>query len=414
MSTAPAVALYLSRSPSNPVSDPFCSHSLQCSVWVKPHHFYSFVDDPHAPTLLTKLMARIQPSVVYVASEKSASVTAGQVVTKLNLQEDDLRFIETLEAKKTLDEVHKRLSRNLSLSRRVSTDPTLSSTPMRLALGLYFQQIQQDEDMTEMISGKLLQDAYLALDETAAATLFLWPEQSGEDATKKDSSSLYGILSQPIQTIMGQRRLAHLLRQPLVDLNVIQERQDAVAALVQAAVGRDSVREGLRFNIDVDKLADKLSTYAQDETTPGIPKGTARQALQALYHLYLVAAQRLPTLCERLETANVVAESGNTLLNELYQGLQKATNELHRAGELAEAVLDLDQAPTEYLVRSSYSDELQDVANEIAQLQSQVEECHADMNQAWAQASGVNNAVRLETLSDKEWQFRKCTIRSKS
>jgi len=98
------------------------------------------------------------------------------------------------------------------------------------------------------------------------------------------------------------------------------------------------------------------------------------------------------------------------LVQELSTGLTKVAAELQRSVDLAEAVLDLDQAPREFLVQASYKDELNDIQVELQQVQSEVEECHAEMNEVWAQAAGVpnTNAVRLESCGDGDldWQFR--------
>lgn len=498
------VALYLSRSPSFPVNDPHCSHSVQCSVWVDGKdsssqlttqsssssilHYYSFVDDPSSVPLLKKLLSRIKPNVeiVYVAAESKIHSIAVGVVNVLSSNNKDkssndatadtgavtgsnsntrIQWLpqfaaSTQNASRMLENVEQQLSRHVTsaCARQAATDPTLSSKPVRLALALFWYDQSRMNDGaaaavdvfegtgndTEFSPGALLDDAYLSLDATAAATLHLWPDlaiqvaaatDAGVSTPRTSNSSLYGILSQPLQTVMGQRCLAHWLRQPLVDLKAILHRQEAVAAFTQASVARDSVREGLRWNIDVDSLAVRIGQYQEDseqfdielhrndkESESGKSKtGSTKQALHALYQLYLVAEHRLPLLAERLDTAlqdsglmhgtrgnNMEATEHSFILTQLLHGLQQSAAELHRASELAQAVLDLDQAPAEYLVRSTYSQELADVADELDQLQTEVDQCHNDMNQAWAQAKGtsVTNAVRLECCSDTEWQFR--------
>lgn len=287
-------------------------------------------------------------------------------------------------------------------------------------------------------------DSCLVLDRTAAAAIHLWPPANAGQAVvvggHTSNNSLFGWLAAACQTVAGRRLLETWLRQPLVDLSAILARQHAVAALVQNGVGRDAVRQqGLQTlaSTDLPKLADTLSRYQEpDEQQPqdngntdGSQKGmgSTRSALQALYQLYLTAAQKIPLVTEHLQS--VVADLGPTtttdaaaaaaaeggadvpatgLLPDILSGLMSCNAELQRSVGLVEAVLDMDQAPREFLVRATYKEELSDIQAELDQLEMDVEDCHKKMNQVWAEAAGISNTnvVRLERGSDMDWQFR--------
>jgi DNA mismatch repair protein MSH2 len=282
-------------------------------------------------------------------------------------------------------------------------------------------------------------DSHLVLDRTAAAAIHLWPPENAGQAVvvggSSHNNSLYGLLAAACRTIAGKRLLELWLRQPLTCLKTILARQNAVATLVQHGVGRDAIREqGLQTlaSTDLPKLAAHLSQYQQEQDdgdanagdAPSKGMGSTRSALQGLYQLYMIASQKIPLVTEHLQalllmqqdtpsTSTGDHENGNVdpMLSELLDGFTSCNAELQRSVGLVEAVLDLNQAPREYLVRASYKEELGDIQAELDQLDNDLEECHKEMNETWAQASGTsnnNNAVRLERCgeNDMDWQFR--------
>ena len=206
---------------------------------------------------------------------------------------------------------------------------------------------------TVSITAGILQ-SHLRIDRTAAAAIHLWPvtgswgaavynagsqqSQSHQNNTKPHgSSSLWGLLSQPVYTLAGKRLLEAWLRQPLVQLSHVQARQDAVALLVQRSVGRDAIRqEGLRLfqssssSSDLSALIVFLTNYSNDSSSSSQQQQqqqqqaqatlddnndsnaakkkrtsavSTRKALQSLYQLYVVSSQKLPLLLEQVEHA---------------------------------------------------------------------------------------------------------------
>jgi DNA mismatch repair protein MSH2 len=142
---------------------------------------------------------------------------------------------------------------------------------------------------------------------------------------------------------------------------------------------------------------------------------------QALYHLYLAASQKIPLLTQELVelVGQAASFSGNDgddsqsqppeILTELCTGMQQVAAQIELSVELAEAVLDLDRAPRDFMVKATYKDELSQIQQDIDDNLVEMEEHHAEMNEIWARTAGGgnNNAVRLETESGTmEWQFR--------
>jgi DNA mismatch repair protein MSH2 len=271
----------------------------------------------------------------------------------------------------------------------------------------------------------------LALDRTAADALHLWPpshhdlqtnhnnsnHHNSNHHTTKASDSLWGVLSAHVVTPMGHARLRTWLRQPSTDRVRLQRRQDAVDILVRDGLGRDALHgvalRGLQ-HIDLWKLATQLDAFADDHhdtdpttqnddarTTAHWPVGTSpSQALSYLYQLYLVASQTLPCVVEHLEQLSSSVPQ-NSLLADLTTALHDVATDWQPSIALAEAVLDLDAAPREFLVQAAYREELGTLQRELQDVRDQVRDCHAHMNDLWASTTGNAQAtVKLETADD--------------
>jgi DNA mismatch repair protein MSH2 len=267
---------------------------------------------------------------------------------------------------------------------------------------------------------------FLVLDRAAASSLNLWPVahqgQAAAQGVTTDKDSLYGLLAKPCATAGGKRLLKQWLQQPLTCLATLQQRQAAVAHLVTAGVERDSLRAVALspLQIDLAALARKLGHYeacadeGTEEKATSSNFGSTRQALQTLYELYLVASQKIPAIAEQVQQVGSLLpeEDGNdnTLWKTWTAALPTMMVELQRSVSLAEAVLDLNQAPREFLVQASYQPDLLDLQEELENVQVEADNCHAEMNQLWAEVAGLNadsQVVRLEyDTTDSTWQFR--------
>ena len=133
-------------------------------------------------------------------------------------------------------------------------------------------------------------NSHLLLDRTASDAIHLLPTLGNNNP----NSSLFGML-QKCKSPMGSRELKAWLRQPLVNLQEIQKRQDCVTYLLEQG-GMDRLRdEALVGWPDVDALGVKLNGYAEQVTGP------TTKALACLYKLYLLAVQQVPVLRDCLE-----------------------------------------------------------------------------------------------------------------
>jgi len=219
----------------------------------------------------------------------------------------------------------------------------------------------------------------LSCDAAAAECLLVWPPPNANDKDcDEPSTCLYSLV--PVKTAAGRRVLSVRLQQPSTDLSVLTARHDALDVLLSQWATCQSIQQQLSLfaSHDLLALASRLEAFAPDSGTKGAAGGT-RKALQALYQLYMVASQKLPCLVEAFQQLDVVnqmdsqPERGGSsdagLLRTLYEKCNEASSNLQRSVDLAEAVIDLDQAPREFLVRSSYMPELNEIQVELQQVQ---------------------------------------------
>mmetsp|Transcript_27365 Transcript_27365/g.61832 ORF Transcript_27365/g.61832 Transcript_27365/m.61832 type:complete len:693 (+) Transcript_27365:1-2079(+) len=283
---------------------------------------------------------------------------------------------------------------------------------------MHFDGSDDTRGSVRIVRGTL--DSHLAIDRTAAEAIHLLPPRSsgaallqgGNDA----NNSLYGVLNQ-CKTKMGSRTLEVWLRQPLTDLEAIMRRQNAVAKLFDESIGRDRLREeGLASlrGMDLDKLARRLTAYGRAKAND-TPLGSTSKALESLYQVHQLANTCLPPLLEVLEelTGNDEQqdEENDCILNLAYQGLNKKCFELEKASDLAEKVIDFDEAPRNFLVNSTLNSELCDLKADLDGVQEELEALHADMNSQWEEIKGKSDQVKLEDVAEKGntscvWQFR--------
>ncbi len=100
-------------------------------------------------------------------------------------------------------------------------------------------------------------EAYMTLDASTRRNLELTASLSPDSNLKNSARSLFGVLD-CTETAMGARMLRRWIQQPLLDLEKIQERQDAVAELHRDAFLRTDVRKLLDGLYDVERLVGRI------------------------------------------------------------------------------------------------------------------------------------------------------------
>jgi len=308
-------------------------------------------------------------------------------------------------------------------------------TKQSLALLLHMEKIDSQlcdnaKEEYELSSGDLT--SHLTMDRTAMECINLLPSNHMGISSVvlgglQSNNSIFGVLNH-CKTKMGSRMLEVWLRQPCVDLKTILYRQSAVRFMVEInSVGRDRLRDeglgGLK-GVDLDGLCTKLLAHKDRGNRIGTTK-----SLEILYKTYLFVDQQLPGLTEALGDLIDEEERDNEdfrqdndgALRTAIEGLQQTITELSMSTQLVEKVLDFDAAPRDFFVKSSFSEELQDIREELNSIEVELSQHHSEMKKIWCASSGnSSDQVRLEASdsggkvgaggNSKElscaWQFR--------
>ncbi len=142
-------------------------------------------------------------------------------------------------------------------------------------------------------------EKYMQLDISTRKNLEIL--EANREKTKK--GSLLWVLDDTV-TAMGARALRHFLEAPLLDIEQIRKRQDAVEVLVNDGILRDDIRNSLKTVYDIERLISKVVSGSVN----------ARELVSLKNSL-----KNLPTLKNIL--AKAVNETKNIYLYELYNNL---------------------------------------------------------------------------------------------
>ena len=235
--------------------------------------------------------------------------------------------------------------------------------------------------------------SHLTFDRIAMDCINLLPSRKEMHSTKNGPSSIYDILNK-CQTRMGSSLLQTWCRQPLIDLQQINQRHEFVEFLLNDSVTMDVLRTALKGVLNLDDIIQKVLRKSNKSSKSG---------LRQLYQLYIFVDQTLPLLIEALPQ-----HCDTELLQNYANGLRTTYDLCQKFHALVEEVLDLDKAPEQFLVKASHSEELADIRRELDQIEIDAEELREQMNSDWNAVS--EGQVKLEvvntTLGVHQWRFR--------
>lgn len=231
---------------------------------------------------------------------------------------------------------------------------------------------------------------YVRIDSAAVRALHVEPV--GETLEVSGGSSkthtILGLLDK-CRTPLGHRLLAQWLRQPLIDINKIEERQDLVEALVSSVDLRHSLgEEHLRSIPDLHRLARKLTRKAA--------------TLQDCYRFY-VCVQRLPSMCEAI--AKYEGPHVTALAAVFITPLQELISDLSKYQEMIETTVDMEQAKLgEYVIKPDFDEKL-------AELREKMDELEADIQSQFRKAASdlgleAGKSIKLESNAQLGYFFR--------
>jgi DNA mismatch repair protein MutS len=148
---------------------------------------------------------------------------------------------------------------------------------------------------------------YLALDQATRKHLEL---------TKAQGQQLKATLLATLDACactMGSRMLARWISSPLVDVNAIGARQDAVAALLEKHAQRGALRDIFKSCFDLERIAQKIRFHR------AAPRDLAslRRTLEAVRPLRSVAPEQISAFVDRIgEFDDVLVDLQQTLVDE--------------------------------------------------------------------------------------------------
>lgn len=202
----------------------------------------------------------------------------------------------------------------------------------------YLGLLQQDHNLAMFTLERLDMTCFMRLDDSALRALNIFPGPTGGKV-----GSLFGILDH-CKTKQGSRLLSQWLRQPLLDPLTINERLDAVEALIDESVVRQCLRETVLRGIpQISRITRKLV------------RGKA--SLQDLVLLYS-AVSKIAPIHEQLRLIQIESP----IIQGLILQFARLAAALAKFAELIESTVDFDALQRhEYIVKATFDGELGEI-----------------------------------------------------
>ncbi|KAH8551569.1 muts domain V-domain-containing protein [Umbelopsis sp. PMI_123] len=222
---------------------------------------------------------------------------------------------------------------------------------------------------------------YMRLDASALRALNLMP--SPHDGASK-TMSLFGLLNK-CKTAQGSRLLGQWLKQPLLDIDNIRERQDLVQIFAEDTEIRQSVQEDHLKNVpDMHRLAKRFQ------------RGFA--SLQDAVRIYQVII-KLPGLQACLE-GYTGDDDFKSLIDRVYiSKLKEHAKDLEKLQEMVETTIDLEAiADHEFIIKADFDEDLLDLRQQINDARARMDKEHLKL------------ADKLRLDADKKLKLEKHNI----
>ncbi|XP_060078247.1 DNA mismatch repair protein Msh2-like [Ylistrum balloti] len=253
------------------------------------------------------------------------------------------------------------------------------------ALIKYLELLSDEENFGQFSLSLFDLSQYMKLDAAAVRALNLLPS-TVEGGNK--NQSILGLLNK-CKTAQGQRLLSQWVKQPLVDLNKIEERLNVVQVFVEDTELRQTLQdEQLRKIPDFQRLAKKFQRK--------------RATLQDCYRVYQ-ALDKMPYLLEVLEKHEGEHQS---LLMELFTNPAKELlMDFAKFQEMIETTMDLAQVENhDFVIKADFDEGLAALREKIDELEDGIK---GQMNKV-ARDLGVepNKVLKLESNSQLGYFFR--------
>lgn len=257
----------------------------------------------------------------------------------------------------------KDIEQDLSRLLREERTSTLPQTELRLAMGAsaaLVKYLGAMSDSSNFGQYQLYQhdlSQYMKLDASALKALNLMP--GPRDGSK--TMNLYGLLNH-CKTPIGSRLLAQWLKQPLMNLEEIERRQQLVEAFFSDTELRESMQsDHLKSIPDLYRLAKKFQRKSAN--------------LEDVIRVYQVAI-RIPGFIGTLE-AVMDEEYKDPLDKEYTNKLRECANALSKLQEMVETTVDLDALENhEFIIKSDFDEGLKIIRNKLDKIRYSMDKEH--------------------------------------
>ncbi|KAG2610837.1 hypothetical protein PVAP13_4KG227500 [Panicum virgatum] len=244
------------------------------------------------------------------------------------------------------------------------------------ALLSYAELLADDTNYGNYTIEKYNLNCYMRLDSAAVRALNI--AEGKTDMNK--NFSLFGLMNRTCTVGMGKRLLNRWLKQPLLDVNEINNRLDMVQAIVENPELRQGLRQQLKRISDIDRLTHSLRKKSAN--------------LQPVVKLY--------QSCSRVSYIKGILQQYNgqfsTLIRTKFLDPLEAwmtENRFGRFASLVETAIDLDQLDNgEYRISPLYSSDLAVLKDELSVVEDHINNLH--MHTASDLDLSVDKHLKLE------------------
>lgn len=296
-------------------------------------------DDAHVDYDLSKLRAVIDRCGCILSEVKKSSFASKSI-------EQDLRRLLKADAAAVSAELDKSVAMH-------SAAALLAYLDLLADESNFGQYALRTHDLTE----------YLRLDSAALRALSLFPEQGGSAPSNNRNTSVFGLLNQ-CKTAQGVRMLHQWLKQPLVQVHAIENRQSLLALFFEDLEARHLIQDNfLKLMPDLLRISKRFQ------------RGVA--TLEDVVRCYQAVA-RVPDLASSLEAMPIASEATRTLFHATFvEPLQALDQHLSKLVEMVEMTIDLDElAHHNYVIKPDFDESLGAIRTQLNDVRDQLDEQH--------------------------------------
>ncbi|KAB0801844.1 hypothetical protein PPYR_04030 [Photinus pyralis] len=363
--------------------------ALSCIDATEGQFYVSEFNDNELFTELEALIAQISPKECIIQSGDAPELVTLHAV----LQRNQILVTKFKKTEFGTDDVVQDLNRLLYFlkdqERNASGIPEMGLTEAMSCLqaGIKYLNLAAEESNYNQFKISIYTaDRFVRLDSAAISALNLFPKsQSSYNNKTAVHGSLLGVLDKCC-TAQGRRLLAKWVKQPLRDINVINERLEVVETLLQ----NSELRHMLHSNC-LTRTPDLL-LWSKKLTN-------CKASLQDCYRVYQTVGN-VPSI------VNVLRKAENTCIKSiLIDPICDVLLDMERYQSMIEETLDLNLVDRgEYFVVASFNDQLQELTNKKTKIEEKMQKVLRSAASELGFEAG--KSIKLECTEQHGYFFR--------